>query len=213
MIRKAIFDMDGLIFNSERLFMNCLIAQANKFGYSITEEIYVNTLGLAKPDCKKYMQSVFGNDYPFDEISNLARKEIVDLSKNGLPVKDGIRELLDFLHADNIECVVASSSETKYIRIYLDNSGLGKYFSQVIGGETVENSKPSPDIFLKALGDTPKYNAVIFEDSENGIIAAHRAGIRVICIPDMKMPCDEILSYTALCVDTAADVIGTEIFK
>ncbi len=213
MIQKAIFDMDGLIFNSERLFMDCLIAEASKFGYLITEEIYVNTLGLAKPECKKYMQSVFGDEYPFDEISNSARKKIVDLAKNGLPVKDGIRELLDFLCTNNIECVVASSSETKYIRIYLDNSGLSKYFSQIIGGETVENSKPSPDIFLKALGNTSKDNAVIFEDSENGILAAHRAEIRVICIPDMKRPCDEVLSYTALCVDTAADVIGTEIFK
>lgn len=213
MIQKAIFDMDGLIFDSERLFMNCLIAEANAYGYSITEEIYVKTLGLARRDCKNYMQSVFGSDYPFDEISNSARRKIVDLSKNGLPVKEGIRELLDFLYTHNIECAVASSSETKYIKIYLDNSGLSKYFSQIIGGETVENSKPSPDIFLKALGNTPKDNAVIFEDSENGILAAHRAGIRVVCIPDMKLPCDEILSYTALCADTAADVIETEIFK
>lgn len=213
MIQKAIFDMDGTIFDSERLFMNCLISEAKKFGYLITEEIYVNTLGLGKSESKKYMQSVFGEDYPFDEISNSARSAIISLAHKGLPVKNGICELLTFLCKNEVECVIASSTETKYIEIYLNHSNLNKYFSQIIGGETVQKSKPEPDIFIKALGSVPKDKAVIFEDSENGIIAAHRAGIPVICIPDMKQPCDDVLNFATACVNTAADVIEMEIFK
>jgi len=210
MLEKVIFDMDGLIFDTERLFMNCLKAIMAKQGFVLTEEIYANTLGLSRKDCKVYMKSVFGESYPFEENSDAARGEIAILAQNGLPVKDGIKELLSFLNEHKIECVVASSSETEYIRLYLDKSGLLPYFSALYGGETVVKSKPNPDIFLKALGDTPKENTVILEDSENGIIAAFRAGIRVICIPDLKRPSADVLKKVFACVNSAADILKIE---
>lgn len=210
MIKKAIFDMDGLIFDSERLFMNCLAEIMAQHGYSLTEEIYVNTLGLAKADCEIYMKSVYGADYPFMEISAAARDKMVILAQEGLSVKEGIRDLLEWLTSRKITCTVASSTETRYIRLYLEASGLIGYFSELIGGETVVKSKPEPDIFLKALGSEQKENAIIFEDSENGLIAAQRAGIRVICIPDMKRPSEDVLSGAFACVDSALDVIKME---
>ena len=210
MLRKAIFDMDGLIFDSERLFMNCLKVEMAKHGYLLTEAIYVNTLGLAKSDCEIYMKSVYGQDYPFEEISTIARNKMVSIARTELPVKEGIRELLQHFTNHNVECVVASSTETKYIHIYMENAGLLQYFSKLIGGETVIRSKPEPDIFLKALGNTEKENAVILEDSENGIIAASRAEIRAICIPDMKYPSADILAKTFARVGNAFDVIKME---
>lgn len=210
MLKKAIFDMDGLIFDSERLFMRCLSEIAQKQGYTITEEIYSHTLGLSYKDCETYMKSVYGEGYPFKENSAAARSAMAVLAESGLPVKDGIRELLEYLYRNKVECVVASSSETKYIRSYLESAGLLQYFTELTGGETVTHSKPEPDIFIKALGDTSKENAVIFEDSENGLIAAQRAGIRAICIPDMKLPSEEVLSGVFACIGNAHEVIKLE---
>ncbi len=213
MIKKVIFDMDGLIFDSERLFMECLKEEMALYGYLLTEDIYVNTLGLARNDCREYMKAVFGSNYPFDEISDAARKRIAALAQKGLPVKRGIEELLKFLKSRKITCTVASSTETGFIRLYLESAGLLQYFSELVGGETVEKSKPEPDIFLKALGNCEKAEAVIFEDSENGVIAAQRAGIDVICIPDMKRPSDSVLDNVMACLNHAGEAIGMEMFK
>lgn len=92
---------------------------------------------------------------------------------------------------------------------YLNIAGIRDYFKHIIGGDQVKISKPNPEIFLKALGKTPfnKDEAVIFEDSENGIRAAHAAGIPVICIPDLKYPNDSLKELPIHIVDSALDVI------
>ena len=204
-LKKAIFDMDGLIFDSERLFMEKLGAAMAEKNYILTREVYVDSLGLNRKSVEENMKGIYGADYPFDEMSKAAREEMRIAAKKGLPVKKGIPELLEYLKEHGTECVVASSSETRFVRDYIEGAGLSEYFTDLIGGETVSRSKPNPDIFLKALGDTPKENAVIFEDSENGVKAAINAGIDVICIPDMKRPDEELLKNTRACVDDAIE--------
>ena len=204
-LKKAIFDMDGLIFDSERLFMEKLGSEMAKRNYTLTREIYVNLLGLNKKTVEINMKSVYGADYPFAELSEAARAEMRIAAKKGLPVKKGIPELLEYLKESGTECVVASSSETRFVREYIEGAGLSGYFTELIGGETVRMSKPNPEIFLKALGGTPKENALIFEDSENGVRAAINAGIGVICIPDMKRPDEALLKNTLACLNDAAE--------
>lgn len=204
-LKKAIFDMDGLIFDSERLFMEKLGAAMAEKNYILTHEVYVESLGLNRKSVEENMKSVYGADYPFDELSKAARAEMRRAAKKGIPVKKGIPELLEYLKKRGTECVVASSSETRFVRDYIEGAGLSGYFTELIGGETVSRSKPEPDIFLKALGDTPKENAVIFEDSENGVKAAINAEIGVICIPDMKCPAEEVLKNVLACVNDAAE--------
>jgi HAD superfamily hydrolase (TIGR01509 family) len=208
MLKKAIFDMDGLIFDSERLFMSKLKEAMAEDGYILTEEIYSNTLGLGASFVEKYMHSVYGEDYPCYEMGQRARAKMAEDIKNGIPVKKGIVDLLEYFKTRNVKCVVASSTETKFVKEYLENAGLIKYFSELIGGEAVINSKPAPDIFLKALGDEKKENAVVLEDSENGVKAAINAGIPVICIPDMKRPSEDVLRKTLACVKDADAVIN-----
>jgi len=213
-IKKAIFDMDGLIFDSERMFYSALKRAMAEDGYVLTEEIYKNTLGLGAQSVREYMTGIYGASYPVYEMGQRAREMMREAAEKGLPVKKGIKGLLELLRSNGVKCVVASSTETRFVLSYIESAGLGKYFTVCLGGETVKRSKPDPEIFLKALGDTQKSEAVIFEDSENGVRAAAAAGIRVICIPDMKRPADEVLENAFACVadaDEAAAVIMEEL--
>lgn len=190
-IDGVIFDMDGLIYDSERLFFQQKQLVTAEYGYEETEEKYVRTLGLTGETLKNTMLSIYGTDYPFEKISQESRIRMMEyVSQNGLPIKKGIAKLLQFLNQHQIPCAIASSTHIRYITGYLKVTGLTKYFQAVIGGDMISRSKPEPDIFLKAaeeIGCIPQH-CLVLEDSENGILAAHNAGIPVICIPDMKQP-------------------------
>lgn len=205
---KVIFDMDGLIFDSERIFMRELTEVMAEHGYTMTRERYIKTLGVAGDMLRGIMQEMYGDDYPIEKISDITRGRLARLALNGeLPVKPGIRELLDFLKDHAISCVVASSTRSEYVEQYLEAAGLRQYFDTVIGGEMTARSKPEPDIFLKALGETLPKNAFVLEDSENGIKAGYRAGIRVICIPDMVYPSDETKALVSYIIKNAAEAV------
>ena len=207
MLKKAIFDMDGLIFDTERLFMKELSKVMAEEGYTLTEEIYTQTIGLASVAVKEKMCKIYGSEYPFEKLSAKARLSMEKNAQTGLPVKPGIPELLESLCGKGTECCVASSTEAEFVKKYIDAAGLGKYFGEIIGGDMVSRSKPAPDIFLKALGNTAPNDAVVFEDSENGVRAGISAGIPVICIPDMKRPPEEVISKAYACVESAFDAI------
>ena len=192
-IRLAVFDMDGLIFDSEREFMKELMAVMAEYGYKLTEEIYKSTIGLTGRSLIEKMRSNYGEDYPFKEISKKARERVSKTALDGkMKIKPGIKELLEFLNEKNIVCTVASSSSAEYVSEYLSVSGLRKYFNTITGGDEVECSKPEPDIFLKAC-----------EDSPNGVTAGFRAGIFVICIPDLVTPAQELTAKAGVAVKDA----------
>lgn len=206
---RVIFDMDGLIFDTENLFMRELGAVMAESGYMLTRERYVKTLGLTGEILKNTMLGYYGSDYPHAEMSRRARERVDRAALAGeLTVKPGIRGLLELLRERGIPCAVASSTHTVYVEKYLAAAGLREYFDEVIGGELAARSKPAPDIFLKALKGTEPKNALVLEDSENGIKAAHAAGIPVICIPDMVYPSPECEAMTAAVVNSAAEVPG-----
>ncbi|MDD6483129.1 MAG: HAD family phosphatase [Clostridiales bacterium] len=217
MIRLAVFDMDGLIFDTERLFMDELAEVMRSEGYELTLESYLEILGLNNEAVKRKMLAFYGEDYPFEEMNEKVRAALDKLARSeGLPVKPGIRELLEFLNKNGVSCAVASSTQSAFVRDYIKQSSLDEFFDVIIGGDMVERSKPEPDIFLEAarrIGVSPN-DAVVLEDSENGIRAGAAAGMKVICIPDMKQPAPELARCLfALCADgfEAAKVIGGEI--
>lgn len=208
--KLIIFDMDGLIFDSERLFMRELGKVMKDYGYELTEEIYIQLLGLNSNFLRDEMLNIYGREYPIEETSIKARENMTVCAEKGeLKIKDGIKELLEFLKNENIPCTVASSTASKYVKEYLQIAGLDGYFSNITGGEEVSKSKPEPDIFLTACGkfNVKPSDALVLEDSENGIKAAHNAGIPVICIPDMKYPSREHIGITKLCIDRADKLI------
>lgn len=208
--KLAIFDMDGLIFNTERQFFKHQCTVLKKYGYPARLEDFLQSVGLAFNDVKVVHKRIYGDDFSTEKIYSETRELIAkDVEENGLDIMPGIPELLDFFKKNNVVCCVASSSVTPLVEKYLKISGLSKYIDYAIGGDMVEHSKPNPEIFLKSLEKTPfsKDEAVIFEDSENGIRAANAAGIPVICIPDLKYPNDDLKDIPIHIVESAFDVI------
>ncbi len=141
--QAVIFDMDGLIFDTERVFMEQLAVAMKEHGYVLTREIYTETLGLGGKKLVDFMQSKFGYDYPFEECSRKAQERMAMISETiGLSVKPQIRELLQELKAGNIKCGVASSTKTELVEKYLKQAELDGFFDVVIGGDKVKVSKP-----------------------------------------------------------------------
>ena len=208
--KVAIFDKDGLIFNTERQFIKFESMVHKKYGYPWRIEDFTQTLGLSFASVKEVHKKIFGEDFSTEQIFKETRELVAkDVEENGLEIMKGIPELLEFFKGNGTICCVASSTVTPMVEKYLNIAGIRDYFKHIIGGDQVKNSKPNPEIFLKALGKTPfnKDEAVIFEDSENGIRAAHAAEIPVICIPDLKYPNDSLKDIPIHIVDSALDVI------
>lgn len=198
--------MDGLLLNTEQLFMDKKAIFLKKYGYPARKEDYVKTLGTAGEQLKKIQQKIYGVDYPADTITQETRAEVhKHLERYGPEIKPGISELLKFFRENNVCCCVASSTETKSVEKYLKLADIAQYFEFVIGGDMVTHSKPHPEIFLEAFTrkHLQKSEALIFEDSENGLRAAKAAEIPVICIPDLKYP-DESLQNIPLCILSSA---------
>ena len=150
-LSKAIFDMDGLIFDTENLFMEEQRKIVEGYGYHLTREMYVKTLGLTGKALSDRLKELFGEGYPEKDVTIRVRKRLEEKAETeGLPVKRGIRELLGYLKERGIECVIASSTHTKYIIKYLKTAELDGYFSGITGGECVERSKPRAGYFLKS---------------------------------------------------------------
>ena len=193
--KAAVFDMDGLIFDTERLFMEQLAIVMKEQGYVLTKKIYCETLGIGGKLLEEIMCSYFGAGYPVSEMGKKAEKRVRMVAETvGLVVKPKISEVLCFFKEQGILCAVASSTNSDAVKHYLKSAGILSYFHQIVGGEMVKKSKPEPDIFLLAcekLGEEPS-QCVVLEDSENGVRAAKKAGCPVICVPDLKQPSEEV---------------------
>lgn len=208
--KLAIFDMDGLIFDSERLFMHFLQKEAADLGYAITPEKYALTLGVGGDTLAAKVREIYGADYPHQEISRRARLAMNTWTEHhSIPIKKGIPELLAFFAARQIPCCVASSTPTGHVNRYLEQAGLSHYFSKITGGDQVRHSKPDPEIFLLSCRhfDIAPEDALVLEDSENGLLAAHNGKIPAICIPDMKYPAAQYRDYAVYIAGSARDVI------
>ena len=209
-----IFDMDGLIYDTERVFMKFIGEVMAEHGYTLTEAQYIRTLGRSRSDCVAVMKEMFGQDYPSYELSGIARERLNTYAlDHPMPEKPGIRELLRMIKVQRIHCCIASSSPKKTVEIYLKTSHLDSYFDFIMSGEQLTHSKPDPEVFLKCLEHygIAAEDAVVLEDSEPGIQASINAGIPVICIPDMIQPA-ESLQQQCWCVAEDAGCVQEFIF-
>lgn len=194
-IQACLFDMDGLIFDTERSFMEQLALVMGERGYRLTREIYCEMLGLSGEELRDGMRGYYGSEYPFQEISRGARERLNRVAETvGLAVKPEISAVLAYLQERGVSCGVASGTRSDMVRKYLESCNLDRYFQAMVGGEQISRSKPAPDIFLLAaekLQAMPE-RCVVLEDSVNGIRAGKAAGCITICVPDMKWPGEEV---------------------
>lgn len=210
MLKAVIFDMDGLMIDSERVTFDGYVIECNKLGHTMTEEFYKTLLG--KPIAGIYAQfhKEFGEDFPIEEVIQKVHAYMADLFETkGVPIKPGLIELLKYLKENNYKTIVATSSNRHRVDVILENAKIASYFDDSICGDEVSKGKPNPEVFLKScekLGVSPN-EALVLEDSEAGIQAAHSADIRVICIPDMKYPEKEYAEMTYDIADSLNDVL------
>ena len=212
MTRLIIFDMDGLLLDSERPFRDAWLAESGKLGYALDHAIYSEVVGRTERDSREVFCRHFGNDFPYDEICSRARSFLEQgVARSGHQPKAGAIELLQYLANRSVPCVVATSTALAQARARLQNAKILSYFQEVTGGDEVRHGKPDPDLFLlaaKKQGASPQ-DCLVLEDSEYGARAAHAAGMPVIVIPDLKEPPADVQRFSLGIYDSLADARAT----
>lgn len=212
-IQGIIFDMDGLLFDTERVYCQANITVANQIGLPYSEEYYINHIGISDKELHEiYYQdfSEFGKD-KIELFINSGYKEIERIFLDeGVPLKKGAQELLDFCQKNDIKCVIASSNFRSLIEALLTNSNINNFFKGIVSFEDVTRAKPDPEIVIKAVSllNLPKNNIIMLEDSLNGIKASSSAGVPVIMVPDLVPPNLEAEEKTSHIVSDLSDVIS-----
>ena len=191
--KAVVFDMDGVIFDSERATMNCWLELADKYGIKDIEKPYYSCTGVTAQRTREIMLEAYGEDFPYDEYAKEASQMYHDRYDGGrLPMKSGVFELLDFLKKENKKIALASSTRRQTVVNQLRDAGILDYFDEIVTGDMVTKSKPDPEIFLLAcekIGVDPA-DAYAVEDSYNGIRSAKRGGLHPIMVPDL-LPADD----------------------
>lgn len=185
----VIFDMDGTLFATERLAVDALATAFAEHGVCIPAAALEHVIGLAGKDTHAYLCQFapIGADpeHILRRGSELIRAE---LETRGMPVKPGVLPLLAHLHERETAMAVATSTRTATAVDNLRRANIAHYFRTVIGGDAVENTKPHPEVYVRALAQlgTSPIDAIAIEDSDHGIASAHAAGLRVVYVPDIK---------------------------
>lgn len=210
MVKAIIFDMDGLMFDTERLAKEAWQQVGEEMGLPITEEVICHIRGATPAASQAVFSTFFGEEFDYAK-AKARRNELVEaeIARHGVPVKQGLVYLLKTCRQQNILCAVASSSPRATAVRYLAMAGIESFFSAVIGAEDVTRSKPAPDCFLaaaRALGARPK-DCLVLEDSANGLYAAKAAQIPSICIPDLTLPEKAALSSTQAVLERLDQVV------
>ncbi len=191
----VIFDMDGLMFDTERLAFSAWKKAGKDFGFEITPNLYTKTIGSDFRDVQLIYNNHFGKSFPYHEIRKTEIQYTEEyIEQNGVPVKKGLYQLINFLEEKSILRAVATSTERERAEKYLSLANIKDKFDLIVCGDDVLRGKPEPDIFLKAaerLNCLPN-ECIVLEDSENGLKAAATAGMYPVYIPDLNRPSKEV---------------------
>ena len=194
-IHGVVFDVDGVLFDTERLTQQTWKAVSREMGWPQVGEAYLEFVGRNRTDIFRKMVELFGAEFPKEVFMKVCSAySQARMERYGVPIKPGVRELLAFLKERGIPTALATSTGRPRTERRLEMTGLAPYFSAVITGDQVVHSKPDPEIYLlacEALGTAPEHTLAI-EDSRNGILSASRAGMQVIMVPDMIPPTPEL---------------------
>lgn len=206
----VLFDMDGLMLDTERLAHRAWTQAMMERGYALEEAAYLRLIGRTAADVQGILSEIFGDAIPYADI--YARRRTLydaEIAANGVAIKPGLLELLDFLEEHQVPKAVASSTHRPIVIMKLSLVGVAGRFPVMVGGDQVTHGKPAPDLFLEAarqLGFSSRH-CLVLEDSEAGILAAYRAGMLPVMVPDMKQPDPETARMAYRVVPSLTDVI------
>lgn len=222
----VIFDMDGVIFDSERMVVICWKEVADRYGIPDIEAACTACLGLNREASRAKFKEKYGADFPYDDYKAQMSALFHEKCSGGrLPIKKGAENLLRELKKRQIPTAIASSTRKEIVTRELTDGGLIGYFDKIICGDMVAHSKPHPEIFLRAAKElneaakipkeaegkpsqttiTPQ-NTIVIEDSFHGILAANAGGFRPIMVPDRIAPTPEIEALTEIVLPSLEEV-------
>lgn len=192
MIHGCIFDMDGLLFDTERIFQLYWHAIAKERGLILASDFIGSITGTSGEMMNRILEKYYGVS-DGEVIQKDCKGRVLHHLEREVPIKTGTVEILRRCRALGIRTAVASSSPVRQIKNNLKNTGLEIYFDALVSGDEVEHGKPAPDIFLLAAEriGIPAEDCAVFEDSPHGIEGALRARMKAVMIPDLLPPIDE----------------------
>lgn len=210
MIKGAVFDMDGLMIDTEKLLVRFWREAAAEHGYNMTTEHVLEIRSLSRKYAIPLLKGIFGED--FDFLSVRARRiELMNsyIDEHGFDVKKGLFELLEYLKSNSYKIAVATATDITRATAYLNRINALEYFDAIVCGDMVKNGKPEPDIYLAAAErlELEPCECVAFEDSPNGIKSAASAGCHTIMIPDLSQPDEELRKLLSAVYDSLDEAI------
>lgn len=211
MIKAVIFDMDGLILDTEKLLIRFWVQAANEAGFPMTREQALGIRSMHRSFAIPHLQEIFGKEFDYVKIRSRRMKLMNEwLDSHKLEIKPGVTELLDYLNGRNIPAAVCTATDFERTRDYLTRVGIFERFDKIICATMVEFGKPFPDIYLYAaeqLGLSPS-ECMALEDSPNGVKSAASAGCSTIMIPDLTEPDEELDGVNFTRVGSLSDIIN-----
>jgi HAD superfamily hydrolase (TIGR01509 family) len=193
-VRAVIFDMDGLLVDTEVVYRDAMIAQAEAQGLELPPSVFKRMIGLPSHASDAVAQAHFGPDFDLAGYNEGVMTRVTAMIAAGVELKAGVVELLDFLDFLRLPRAIATSSSHRAVESHIGASGIIPRFDAIIAKGDYVNGKPSPDPYLRAaeaIGTPPLY-CLALEDSHNGVRAAHAAGMMTVMVPDLLDPTEEM---------------------
>ena len=210
MIEAVIFDMDGTIFDTERMLYRawCELVRQGILPESILE-LVPQWRGKNRAEVRKKLSLLMGSDFDVDAFYEKRKQIIFDiLDREGVPLKPGVPDIFIQLRSMGFPMALATATNRDSVADYMRRTGYGTYFDSIITGDRVERCKPAPDIFLLAaseLGIAPQ-NCLVIEDTPNGVRAGLAAGMQVIMVPDIEQPDGQLRQQVWHCCETLTQI-------
>jgi HAD superfamily hydrolase (TIGR01509 family) len=194
-VQACIFDMDGVLLDSERLLRDIVLSVSHEFGHTIPNDVYLACVGRNERDTRRILEERVSPVFPHEDIVRIVNERVTALlTSDGWPLKPGVVAALEQIVAKGLRLCVATSTALPLAHGRLVSADIRHYFEHISGGDEVARGKPAPDIFLLAASrlKLPPANCVVIEDSEYGAQGALEAGMQCMMVPDLKTPPDWI---------------------